>query len=92
MTGIAALMEVTVVRVVFTVAGSTVTFLMAERLRLMAILALILVVHAKERESGKIVIEKHRVLPLNFCVATSAARSQRLFVWIVVQMARVTTR
>ena len=75
-TGIAALMEVAVVRVFFAVAGSTVTFLMAERLRLMAILALVLVVHAEERESGKVVIEKHRVLPINFCVATSATRSQ----------------
>ena len=80
-------MEVTVVRVVFTVAGSTVTFLMSERLRLMAILALIFVVHAKERESGKVVIEKHRVLPLNFCVATPATRSQRPFMSVVVQMA-----
>ena len=51
-TDVAAIMEVAVVRVVFAVAGSTVTFLMTERLRLMAILALILVVHAKERESG----------------------------------------
>jgi len=91
-TGIAAIMEIAVVRVVFAVAGSTVAFLVAERLCLMAILALILVVHAKERKSSKVVIEKHRVLPLNFCVATSAARSQRTFVCIVVQMTRVTTR
>jgi len=91
-TGIAAIMEIAVVRVVFTVAGSTVTFCVAKRLRLMAVLALILVVRAKERESSKIVIEKHGVLPLNFRVATSATRPQRLFVCIVVQMARVTTR
>ena len=50
--GIAAIMEIAFVRVVFTVAGSTVTFRVAKRLRLMAILALILVVHAKERESS----------------------------------------
>ena len=92
MTGIAAIMEIAVVRVVFTVAGRTVTFRVAKRLRLMAVLALILVVHTKERKSSKVVIEKHRVLPLNFCVATSATRSQRPFVCIVVQMTRVTTR
>lgn len=86
MTGIAAIMEIAVVRVVFKVAGSTVTLGVAKRLRLMAVLALILVVYAEERESSEIVIEKHRVLPLNFCVATSATRSQRLFVCIVVQM------
>lgn len=51
-TVVAALMEVAVVRVVFAMAGSTVTFLMPERLRLMAILALILIVNSKERESG----------------------------------------
>jgi len=83
-TGIAAIMEIAVMWVFLTVAGSTVTFLVAEGLCLMAILALILVVHAKERESSKVVIEKYRVLPLNFCVATSATRSQRPFVCIVV--------
>ena len=72
-TGIAALMEIAIVRVLLTVAGSTVTFLVAECLCLMAVLTLILIVHAKERESSKIVIEKYRVLPLDLCVATSAA-------------------
>ena len=52
MAGIAAIVEIAVVRVVFTVAGSTVTFRVAERLRLMAVLALIFVVRAKERESS----------------------------------------
>ena len=86
-TGVAALMEIAVVRVVLTVAGNAVTFLVAKRLRRVAILALILVVHAKERESSKVVIEKHRVLPLHLGVATSTTRAQRTFMSIVVQMA-----
>ena len=90
--GIAALMEIAVVRVVFTMAGDTVAFFVAECLRRVTVFALILVVQAEKRKTCEIVIEKHRVLPIYFRVATSTSCSQRLFVSIVFRMTGLATR
>ena len=88
---VAALVEIVVVRVVFTMAGNTVAVFVAECLRRMAVFAFILVVQAEERKACEIVIEKHRVFPINFSVATATSGTQRLFVSIVIQMTGLTT-
>ena len=90
--GVAALMEIAVVRVVLTVAGHTIAVFMAERLRSMAVLASVFLVQAKEGKAGQVVIEKHGILPVNFRVATATPCAQRPFVCTVIQMARVTAR
>ena len=71
--GVAAFMKIAIVRVVLKVAGNTIAVFVAERLRSMTIFAFVLVVQTKERKAREIVIEKYRIFPVNFRVATSTA-------------------
>jgi hypothetical protein len=88
--GIATILEISVMRVIITMTGDAVALFVGKGLRGMAIDAFLLIVHAVQRESGEVVIEKHRVLPVHFRVATLALGGQCALVRIVVQVARIT--
>jgi hypothetical protein len=58
----------------------------------MAILALIFIVCAKQRKRTEIVVEEHRVLPIDFGMATLALGAKKLLVDIVFQVAGPASR
>jgi len=90
--GVAAILKIFFVRVIFTVAGNAATLFACECLGGMTAVAFLLFVHAVQRESCQVVIEEHRVLPVNFCMATLTLGAQCSLVRIVVQVARLTAR
>lgn len=91
--GAAFIVEIAVVRVVFRMARNTGGFGFSECLGLVAVRALCnLVVRAQQRKRSQIVIEEHRVLPIDFRVAVLTLRAQRLIVGVVIQVTRVTSR
>jgi len=66
-------MKIAIVRVVLEMAGNTIAIFVAECLSGMTSFTVIFVMQTKERKAGEIVIEKYRILPVNFRVATSTA-------------------
>ncbi len=82
--GVAMILEISLVRVIFTVAGNAATLFTCERLGGMTAVAFLLFVHAVQRESCQVVIEEHRVLPVNFCMASLTLGAQCSLVRIVI--------
>lgn len=70
--------------------GDAADILIRKRLRLMTVVTLRLIVYAEQREAGQVVIEEHRILPVDFSMATFTLRAQHALVWIVIQVARLT--
>ena len=58
----------------------------------MAFVAFVVGVLAQQREGCQIMIEEDRVLPIDFGVTGCALATQRTFMRVVVQMARVAAR
>lgn len=88
--GVAAVKEVAAMRVVLSVTGSATAFCIGESLGGVAILTFILFVHAVQRESCQVVVEKYRVLPVDLGVTALALHARSALMWIVVQVASVT--
>ena len=87
--GLAAVLEVPLVRIVVAMAAHAAGIFVRVCLRRMTALALLLGVHAVQRESCQIVIEKHRVLPVHFRMTVLALLAEQAFMRIVVEMAGV---
>ena len=89
MAAIATIQEKTLVRIVFSMTGDAISFRVGEGLRRVTILALILGVHAVQWESGQIVVEEHRVLPVDLGMTALASHARGPFVGVVLQVAGI---
>ena len=86
MAGVAAILEMALVRVVVEMAGNAVRRFVRIRLCGMTGIAFLFPVHAVQGESRKVVIEEYRVLPVDFRMAALALLPQDAVVRIVVQV------
>jgi hypothetical protein len=90
--GLATILKIAVMRIIITVARYTGKVFFRERLSGVAIFALVLIVDAEQWEPSQVMIEKYRVLPIDFGVAACALRAQYTLVRIIIKVARVTAR
>lgn len=90
MAGATLIVEVAAVGVFVLMAGYALRVSAAKRLCLMAVFAFRFTVLAKQREWAQVMVEEHRVLPVDFCVAGFALSTERLLVHVILKMARLT--
>ena len=92
MTGITAIAHIALVRVVVTVARDTVDRFVGIGLAVVTAVAFLLLVFAQQGEARQVMVEKHRVLPVDFGMTALTLRTKYAIVWIVVEVARVAAR
>ena len=84
--------KMTSVRIIFCMAGSTVRICIRKNLCRMAIVTDGFAMRSQAREVSQVMIEEHRVLPFDFCVAVFTLCAQRTFVYLVFAVTGLTTR
>ena len=92
MTGLTALFEQTLVRIVLPMTANTTACGVRKMLCLVAGLALDIAVLTEQREAREIVIKERCVFPNGLIMAIVALRTQGAVVRIVVQVTRITIR
>ena len=85
--GLAAVLEVATMRIVLLMAGDAVTISVREFLAAMTCVAFVLEMHAVQRESRQVMVEKHRVLPIDLGVAAFAGHAGGTLVRVLVEVA-----
>ena len=75
--------------VVISMASGTSCIRIFERLRLVAVVTLIIGVLTQQWEGGQVVVEEDRVLPIHFGVTGSALTTQRTLMCVIFQVAGV---
>lgn len=89
---LAAFGEVAPVRIGFPVAGNAIGLCVRECLRGMAVFAFRFGMRAKQREIRQVMVEEHRVLPVDVGVAAFAGGAERPLVGVVFRVTGVTAR
>jgi len=84
--GVARVIEMTVVRVIFRMARGAIGFYVSKDLGFVATVANRLLVRAQSREASQVMIEKYRLLPLDLVMAVVALRAQRALVRFIVEV------
>jgi hypothetical protein len=84
------IVEITAMRIFILMAGNTSGIGIAKCLRLMAVLALCFTMMSEQRKRTEVVVEKDRVLPVDFGMAAFALSAKGLLVYVVLDVARLT--
>ena len=86
MTGITAVTHIAFVRVIVAVAGNAVDRFIRIRLTCVATITFLFLVVAMQRESGQVMVEENRVLPVNLGMTAFTLRTEHAFMGVVIQM------
>lgn len=91
MAGITAVTHIAFVRVIVAVTGNAVDSFIRIRLARMTTVTFLFLVHTVQREARQVMVEKHRVLPVNLGMTAFTLRTEQAFMGVIIQMAGIAT-